>query len=119
VVGGFYRPNHQNDRWWRLLSYGAPDSPVRHQTLSGAPATSLGRWVPTIGALTSEATGQSGGVPDSYYSLSGAPSGAALTSARVGAHCSLLLFCCSRTLALGSRYSVGTPDSPVLHRTVR
>jgi hypothetical protein len=40
VVGGIYNPNHQNSRWWRLLSHGAPDSPVRHRTLSGAPATS-------------------------------------------------------------------------------
>jgi hypothetical protein len=38
--------------WWRLLSHGAPDSLVRHRTLSGAPATSSGRWVPTVGALT-------------------------------------------------------------------
>jgi hypothetical protein len=35
------------------------------------------------------------------------------------AHCSLLLFCCRRPLALCSRYSAGTPDSPVLHWTVR
>jgi hypothetical protein len=27
--GGIYSPNHQKSRWWRLLSYGAPDSPVR------------------------------------------------------------------------------------------
>jgi hypothetical protein len=60
-----------------------------------------------------------GGPPDSHYLLSGAPSGAALTSARAGAHYSLLLFCCRRPLALCSRYSAGTPDSPVLHRTVR
>jgi hypothetical protein len=65
------------------------------------------------------ATGQSGVAPDSHYSLSGAPSGAALTSARAGAHCSLLLFCCRRPLALCSCYSAGTPDSPVVHRTVR
>jgi hypothetical protein len=38
---------------------------------------------------------------------------------RAGAHCSLLLFRCRRLLALCSRYSAGTPDSPVLHRTVR
>jgi hypothetical protein len=29
VVGGIYSPNHQKSRWWRLLSHGAPDSPVR------------------------------------------------------------------------------------------
>jgi hypothetical protein len=26
---GIYSTNQQNDRWGRLLSYGAPDSPVR------------------------------------------------------------------------------------------
>jgi hypothetical protein len=56
---------------------------------------------------------QSGGAPDRSYSLSGAPSGAALTSVRAGAHYSLLLFRCRRPLALCSRYSAGTPDSPV------
>jgi hypothetical protein len=65
------------------------------------------------------ATGQSGGAPDSHYSLSGAPSDAALASTRAGAHCSRLLFLYRRPLALYSRYSAGTPDSPVLHRTVR
>jgi hypothetical protein len=44
---------------------------VRHWTLSGAPATSPGCWVLTVGALTCGATGQSGGAPDSHYSLSG------------------------------------------------
>jgi hypothetical protein len=29
VVGGIYSPNHQSGCWGRLLSYGAPDSPVR------------------------------------------------------------------------------------------
>jgi hypothetical protein len=38
---------------------------VRHRTLSGAPPMSPGRWVPTVGALTIGATGQSGGAPDS------------------------------------------------------
>ena len=56
---------------------------------SGAPATSPGRWVLTVGASDSWATGQSGGAPDSHCSLSGAPSGAALTYARAGAHCSV------------------------------
>jgi hypothetical protein len=69
-----------------LLSHGAPDSPVRHRTLSGAPATSLGRWVLTVGASDSWATEQSGGAPDSHCSLSSAPSGSTLTSARTVAH---------------------------------
>jgi hypothetical protein len=83
------------------------------------PATLPGRWVLTVGASDRWAIGQSGGAPDSYYSLSGASSGAALTSARTGAHYSLLLFRCRRPLALCSRYSAGTPDSPVVHQTVR
>jgi hypothetical protein len=43
---------------------------------SGAPATSPGHWVPTVGASDNGATGQSGGAPDSQCSLSGAPSDA-------------------------------------------
>jgi hypothetical protein len=42
-LGGIYSPNHQRSRWWRLLSHGAPDSLVHHQTLSGAAATSPDR----------------------------------------------------------------------------
>jgi hypothetical protein len=93
--------------------HGAPDSPVCHRTLSGAPATSPGRCVLTVGPSDSWATGQSGGAPDSPCSLSGAPSGAALTSARAGTHCSALTARCRRPLALCSRYSAGAPDSPV------
>jgi hypothetical protein len=66
--------------------YGAPDSPVRHRTLSGAPATSPGRWILTVGAFDIWATGQSGGAPDRHCSLSGVPSGSALTLARTVAH---------------------------------
>jgi hypothetical protein len=65
--------------------------PVRHRTLSGAPATSPGRWVLTVGASDSWATGQSDGAPDSHCSLSGAPSAPVLTSVRAGAHCSTFI----------------------------
>jgi hypothetical protein len=68
--------------------------PVRHRTLSSAPATSPNRWGSTVGALTSGATGQSGGATDSHCSLSGAPSDACSDSARavraLFMHCSLL-----------------------------
>jgi hypothetical protein len=37
---GIYSPQPPNNRWGWLLSMGAPDSPVRHRTLSDAPATS-------------------------------------------------------------------------------
>jgi hypothetical protein len=86
---------------------------MAHRTLSGAPATSPGRWILIVGASDIWATGQSGGAPNSPCSLSGAPSGAALTSTRAGAHCSALTARCRRPLALCSRYSAGTPDSPV------
>jgi hypothetical protein len=70
----------------RLLSHGAPDSPVRHRTLSSASATSAGRWVLTVGALSGGASGLSDGAPDRSYRLFGAPSARALSSARAGAH---------------------------------
>jgi hypothetical protein len=79
---GIYSPNHENVAVESLLSHGAPDSPVRHRTLSGAPATSAIRWGSTVGALTCGASGLSGGAPDKSCRLSGAPAACALTSAR-------------------------------------
>jgi hypothetical protein len=102
---GIYSPNHQNMAVGRLLSHGAPDSPMCHRTLSGAPATSASRWGSTVGALTGGASGLSGGAPDRSCRLSGgapdrscrlsgAPTARALSSARAGA----LLMRCSRLL---------------------
>jgi hypothetical protein len=108
VAGGIYSPNHQTDRWWGLLSQ-----------VSGAPATSPGRWVLTVGASDRWATGQSGGAPDSHCSLSGAPSDACSDFCARSEHCSLFLYRCRRPLALGVVAPLGTPDSLVLHRTVR
>jgi hypothetical protein len=112
-LGGIYSPNHQSGHWEGLLSYGAPDSPVRHRTLSGVPATSPNRWGSTVGALTCGATGQFGGAPDRSCSLSGAPSGACsdfcVRSCTVHVHCRLL----QTTVGAVSRCSTGTPDSPV------
>jgi hypothetical protein len=76
---GIYSPNHQNMAVGRLLSHGAPDSPVRHQILSGAPATSADRWVPTVGALTCGPAWLSGGAPDKSCRLSGVPPARALS----------------------------------------
>jgi hypothetical protein len=59
---------------------------MAHRTQSGALATSPDRWILTVGSSDIWATGQSSGAPDSHCSLSGAPSGAALTSARTIAH---------------------------------
>jgi hypothetical protein len=72
-LGVFITPTTKLAVWWRLLSHGAPDSPVRHRTLSGAPATSPGRWVPTVGALSCGLAGLSGGAPDKSCRLSGVP----------------------------------------------
>jgi hypothetical protein len=93
-LGVFITPTTKLAVWWRLLSHGAPDSPVRHRTLSGAPATSPGRWVPTVGALTCGPAWLSGGAPDKSCRLSGVPPARALSSARAGAH----LMRCSRPL---------------------
>jgi hypothetical protein len=72
----------------------------------------------TVGALTGGATGQSGGAPDSYCSLSGAPSGAALTLRALSVHCAPVSRPLKPTVALGVRCSGGTPDSSVAHRTI-
>jgi hypothetical protein len=81
MVGGWgiYSPNHQTSRLVKAV--------VAWRTgQSGAPATSPGRWIPTVGASVFWATGQSGGAPDRHCSLSGAPSGSALTLARTVSH---------------------------------
>jgi hypothetical protein len=109
VVGVFIAPTTKLVVWWRLLSNGAPDSPVRHRTLSGAPATSVGRWIPTVGASVFWATGQSGGAPDRYCLLFGAPSGSALTLARTVAHLMPSTYDRWREVAV----------APLAHRTVR
>jgi hypothetical protein len=88
---------------------GAPDSPVRqpcHPTVRVL-------TVSTVGALTSWGIGQSGAAPDRHCSLSGVPSGAALTLRELSAHCSRCRRPLVLTVALGSRCSAGTPDSPV------
>jgi hypothetical protein len=57
VVGGIYNPNHQTSR--------LVEAAVAWRTRqSGAPATSPGYWVPTVGALTAGPAWMSGGTPD-------------------------------------------------------
>jgi hypothetical protein len=125
---GIYSPNHQYGRWWGLLSYGAPDSPVRHRTLSGAPATSPSCWVLTVGALTCGATGQSSGALVTGQSLFTVRCAFCDCSDFYARSCALLItvHLLQTTVGAVSRYSTwhtgqsgATPDSPVLHRTVR
>jgi hypothetical protein len=75
--------------------------------------------VSTVGALTAWATGQSGVAPDSHCSLSGAPSGASLTLREPSAYCSRCRRLLESTVALESRCSAGTPDSPVNYSGAR
>jgi hypothetical protein len=93
----------------RLQSHGAPDSPVRHRTLSGAPATSADRWGSTVGALTCGSSRLSGGAPDRSCRLSGAPPVRALTLARSVAHLMRMQSTVAREVAV----------APLAHRTVR
>jgi hypothetical protein len=79
VVGVFIAPTTKSGRWEAVYR-------MAHRTPSGAPATSAGRWVLTIGALIGGASGLSGGAPDRSCRLSGAPSARALTLARTVAH---------------------------------
>jgi hypothetical protein len=108
-LGVFITPTTKLAVWWRLLSHGAPDSPVRHRILSGAPATSPGRWVPTVGALYCGPTWLSGGAPDKSCRLSGVPPA-----------CALLL--CARWRAFNVLQSTVAREvavAPLAHRTVR
>jgi hypothetical protein len=79
VVGVFIAPTTKSGRWEAVCR-------MAHRTLSGAPATLVGRWVLTVGALTGGASRLSGGAPDRSCRLSCAPSAHALSSARAGAH---------------------------------
>jgi hypothetical protein len=105
-LGGIYSPNHKNGRWGRLLSYGAPDSPVRqpcHPIVRVRPLELL-----TCGPPDSPVVHRTGPVHCPVRHL--AP---ALTSACAVAlftvHCRLL----QTTVGTVSRCSAGTPDSPV------
>jgi hypothetical protein len=71
VVGGIYNPNHQTSR--------LVEAAVAWRTgQSGAPATSPGRWVLTVGALMCGPAWLSGGAPDKSCRLSGVPPACAL-----------------------------------------
>jgi hypothetical protein len=85
---------------------------MAHRTQSGAPATSPGRWVLTVGASDSWATGQSGGAPDSPFHCPVRLLAPVLTSVCAGAYCSAF-----NVLADDRwRYVAVTP---LAHRTVR
>jgi hypothetical protein len=110
--GGIYSHQPESSHWWSVLAKGAPDSPVRHRTVSGAP--------PRHPAVRSWSWSTVGGSVLMWHRTvrcrtgqCGAPLTAALTSAAV------LFTLQSRPLRADSRCSAGAPDSPVPHRTVR
>jgi hypothetical protein len=113
VVGGIYSPTHQSDHWGWLLSTGAPDSPVRNRTLSGAPATSPNRWGSQVGASDNWATGQSGGALDRYCHCPVCLLAPALTLRTQSAYYSVVSRPLNSTVALATVAPLGTPDSPV------
>jgi hypothetical protein len=106
MVGGIYSPNNQTNRWgWAAVDGRTGHCPVRqprHPTVRVL-------TVLTVGALTAWATGQSlFTVRCAFWRCS--------DSART-------VRCASRplesTVALATVAPLGTPDSPVSHRTVR
>jgi hypothetical protein len=106
---GIYSPNHHKVAIGSVLSHGALDSPVRHRTLSGAPATSADHWSSTVGDLTCGPSGLSGGAPDRSCRLSGAPTTRPLTSARADVAFNALQSTVAREVVV----------APLTHRTVR
>jgi hypothetical protein len=89
-LGVFITPTTKLAVWWRLSVAWCTGQSGAHRTVSGAPATSPGRWVLTVGALTDGPAWMSGGTPDMHCRVSGARLRACLTSARSGVHLMLL-----------------------------
>jgi hypothetical protein len=119
---GIYSPNHHKVAVGRLQSHGAPDSPVRHRTLSGAPATSADRWGSTVGALSCGPAWLSGGAPDKPCRLSGVPPARALLLCARRRAFNALQSTVAREVVvapLSHRTVRCASDSPVTHRTVR
>jgi hypothetical protein len=118
-LGGIYSPQPPTSRWGRLLSMGAPDSPVRHRTLSGAPPRH-----PTVRVLTQSTVGE---LVLLWHRTVRCATGQVLFTVRCASDSAALtlraLFMChpllQSTIGASSRCSAGTPDSPVAHRTVR
>jgi hypothetical protein len=103
---GIYSHQPKYSRWWSLLAKGAPDSPVRHRTVSGAPPRH-----PAVRAWSWSTVG-------GYVLLSHRT-----VRCRTIQSCGPLTFALTFWIALftlqsqplraNSRCSAGTPDSPV------
>jgi hypothetical protein len=123
VVGGIYSPQPPNKPLGRLLSMGAPDSPVRHQT--GTIGCLVRRHVTQpLGFRSSRPLAHftsclSGATLDSSYSLSDAPLTLFSDSARTVLHCSSDSTAFAVDRCASSHCSAGTLDSLVIFIGVR
>jgi hypothetical protein len=107
--GGIYSHQPNCSRWRRLLAMGAPDSPVRHRTVSGAPPrhpiVRVWSWSTVRGFVLMR------------HRTIRCPSNLLLWL--LPWYCAALFIRQSRPLRVDSRCSDGAPDSLVAHRTVR
>jgi hypothetical protein len=109
VVGVFIAPTTKFDRWWRLSVVWCTGQSGAHRTCPVRQQRHQCRCDSTVGVLSSGPAWMSGGAPDMYCSMSGAPVWASLTSA-----CVARAFNASQ-VAVGAEIAV----TPLLHRTVR
>jgi hypothetical protein len=107
--GGIYSHQPKSRRWWRLSVAWCTGQSGAHRTCPVRQPRHPADRVPTIGALTAGPAWVSGGAPDMYCGVSGAPARACLTFARSGAHLMRL------QVTVGAEVAV----APLLHRTVR
>jgi hypothetical protein len=106
VGEGFCRMAHRTVRY---ATRHCPMRQPRHQAVGFRPLELL-----TVGPPDSPVVHRTGPVHCPLHHMMPAP-----TSARAGAHCSVSLFLCRQPLARMTVAPLGTPDSLVLHRTVR
>jgi hypothetical protein len=109
VVGVFIAPTTKLDHWWRLSVVWCTRQSGAHRTCPVRQPRHQCRWIPTVGASVFWVRLDVRCTPDMYYSMSGAPVWACLTSARAAR-----AFNASQ-VAVGAEIVV----APLLHRTVR
>jgi hypothetical protein len=107
--GGIYSHQPNCSRWRSLLAMGAPDSPVRHRTVSSAP--------PRHPVVRAWSWSTIEGFVLMWHRTVRCPSDQLLWLLPHSLFCTV--HCQSRPLRADSRCSAGARDSPVAHQTVR
>ena len=82
MVGGIYSPNLQTSRLVGLPVAWCTGQSGAHRTCPVRQPRHQGRWVLTVGALSSGPSWMSGGTPNMYCRVSGVPARVCLISAR-------------------------------------